>query len=599
MIRRTVALLWALSILAWATPALAQPVNLPAQTVWGRLGIGAGPGQAIPFANFVGNTLAAVTGDCTVTVAGVITCSKTSGNPIAQLTFATQAAAVLATIPSSVTAIYLEGNITTGVGPANYIRVGGNPGHSAFFQSADGAFWALNEKVVSLEMFGGGSNCSTGSFNNTTALNTYQSYMTVKGSTLLLLGGCQYTFNSQPNAFAPTAPWIQGSGLNNTTILRNFNGSAGVGFIQITGASGAMLRGFALNAADGTTGGDMINIKATSVTGSDGSVIEDISISPAGSADAYVRGFVIDGSAKVTGAIGTRDTSIRNLNVFGASDTSVYLLDTIGLSWNGGGAFVAGGTGSFTGGMQAIGSVLFTPAYLDVKVFTFGGNVSLQFCTSCTVMTSVFGGTVTLDANTTASTIIGKVTSTFTNSGGATNCLYVNGTCSVGTGPGGSNGQVQTNNGGASFNGITNTQLTALINPATASLPGSLAASAMAAWTTYTPTITASSGTFTTVSATGRFMVIGKTVHISIVITDTTNGSAAGNLIATLPTSPALPPVLTNTYVLSGFNGSTGTSAVGNVSTNGSGTVIIFKYDGTFPIGTGQTLWVSGVYEGS
>lgn len=38
-----------LALLAWAAPALGQTVNLPANTVWGRLGVGTGPGQAIPF----------------------------------------------------------------------------------------------------------------------------------------------------------------------------------------------------------------------------------------------------------------------------------------------------------------------------------------------------------------------------------------------------------------------------------------------------------------------------------------------------------------------------------------------------------------------
>lgn len=40
--------------------------------------------------------------------------------------------------------------------------------------------------------------------------------------------------------------------------------------------------------------------------------------------------------------------------------------------------------------------------------------------------------------------------------------------------PGGSSGQVQTNNGTGGFNGITNAQLTALINPATATLTGAV-----------------------------------------------------------------------------------------------------------------------------
>lgn len=124
-------------------------------------------------------------------------------------------------------------------------------------------------------------------------------------------------------------------------------------------------------------------------------------------------------------------------------------------------------------------------------------------------------------------------------------------------------------------------------------LPSANGGTDTAAWTTYTPTITAATGTFTTVSATGRHKVVGKTVHVEISITDTTNGTAAGNVVATLPFAP----LSTNTFVLAGFNGSSGVASMGNVSTAAGGTVNIFKYDGTFPLATGQTLWLSGIYE--
>jgi hypothetical protein len=60
-----------------------------------------------------------------------------------------------------------------------------------------------------------------------------------------------------------------------------------------------------------------------------------------------------------------------------------------------------------------------------------------------------------------------------------------------------------------------------------------------AAWTSYTPTITAGAGTPTTVSATGRYKVFGKTVIVTIDVTVTTTGTAAGAIIATLPLNSA------------------------------------------------------------
>jgi hypothetical protein len=62
------------------------------------------------------------------------------------------------------------------------------------------------------------------------------------------------------------------------------------------------------------------------------------------------------------------------------------------------------------------------------------------------------------------------------------------------------------------------------------------------AWTSYTPTITASSGTFNSVSATGAYKTIGKTVHVRVEISigaSTGNGTAAGLIYFTLPVNVA------------------------------------------------------------
>jgi len=58
-------------------------------------------------------------------------------------------------------------------------------------------------------------------------------------------------------------------------------------------------------------------------------------------------------------------------------------------------------------------------------------------------------------------------------------------------------------------------------------------------WTSYTPTITASGGTFTTVTATGRYKRIGKTIHLQITVTMTTVNTAVGLLKASLPVAAA------------------------------------------------------------
>lgn len=56
---------------------------------------------------------------------------------------------------------------------------------------------------------------------------------------------------------------------------------------------------------------------------------------------------------------------------------------------------------------------------------------------------------------------------------------------------------------------------------------------------TYTPVVTANTGTITTYTATGAYTKIGRLVNVSVSITITTNGTGAGYLIVSLPTGYA------------------------------------------------------------
>lgn len=69
-----------------------------------------------------------------------------------------------------------------------------------------------------------------------------------------------------------------------------------------------------------------------------------------------------------------------------------------------------------------------------------------------------------------------------------------------------------------------------------------------AAWTSYTPTITSLGGTPTTVSATGRYKVIGKTVIVQAEVTITNAGTATGNVNFSLPFSAAAFSYTGNTF---------------------------------------------------
>lgn len=116
--------------------------------------------------------------------------------------------------------------------------------------------------------------------------------------------------------------------------------------------------------------------------------------------------------------------------------------------------------------------------------------------------------------------------------------------------------------------------------------------SSLRAWTSYTPTVTAGSGTFTTVSATGKYCKIGKTVFWRVHVTITTIGTAAGGVYVTLP-------VTAQTATDSAFYGRE--DAITGNSLNGrfvnSTTATILQYNNSSPIVAGYQLKFGGAYE--
>ena len=113
------------------------------------------------------------------------------------------------------------------------------------------------------------------------------------------------------------------------------------------------------------------------------------------------------------------------------------------------------------------------------------------------------------------------------------------------------------------------------------------------AWTSYTPTITASTGSFTTVSATGFYQTIGKTCFVSINITITTVGTASGLIYATLPFTSAA------RIQIGGWGmetSSTGNMLKGYIPPS-STQLQWTTYSNGFTIGAGYTPTMTVVYE--
>jgi hypothetical protein len=108
--------------------------------------------------------------------------------------------------------------------------------------------------------------------------------------------------------------------------------------------------------------------------------------------------------------------------------------------------------------------------------------------------------------------------------------------------------------------------------------------------TTSTPTPTASVGTFTTVSSALTTVKIGRMVETSGIVTITTAGTAAGQLIVTLPYTP-----LNGACV--GVEGQATGQMVGGFLIAGTATINLLLYTGLTVIASGRTVYFSCTYE--
>lgn len=110
-------------------------------------------------------------------------------------------------------------------------------------------------------------------------------------------------------------------------------------------------------------------------------------------------------------------------------------------------------------------------------------------------------------------------------------------------------------------------------------------------WRSYTPTITSGTGTLTTATGAGHFKLTGDSCVVHIAATITTNGTGGGDIRATLPATASL---VGPSYVAYGRN-SNGDMLQG-IITAGSSSLILYKYENSYPGADGRTLTVFGEY---
>lgn len=112
------------------------------------------------------------------------------------------------------------------------------------------------------------------------------------------------------------------------------------------------------------------------------------------------------------------------------------------------------------------------------------------------------------------------------------------------------------------------------------------------AWTSYTPTLSSQSGALSSATATGAYIQIGKLVFVRIHVTITTNGTAAGSIVAGLP-------VAAKAGVSQAMFGTEANVTAKTLQGIISGSTVIIRNstDISYPGGDGYALNMIGLYE--
>ena len=135
---------------------------------------------------------------------------------------------------------------------------------------------------------------------------------------------------------------------------------------------------------------------------------------------------------------------------------------------------------------------------------------------------------------------------------------------------------------------LTNNFLNDYITEAIHNVDGSASQLNTTGYTTYTPVVTAGSGSITSYTATGNYYQLGYLVFFQATITITNNGSGATSLNVTIPSTTAI------TGTITGRNTTSGYSLQGIISGT---TVSVFTSTNAYPAATGSTIYISGFYQ--
>lgn len=197
---------------------------------------------------------------------------------------------------------------------------------------------------------------------------------------------------SQPPSITAQGFRIAGDGEWEAQLIRDYNGTNGVGLLNILGAAiGVEISDMTIASASGRSGGSAIYFQAAVGSGFTGAQtsLRNLNLTSYGT-DSWSVTLWVNGSQKTVDPKGWRTLVMSNVLVFGANGYSAIFSSVVGLQWMGGGAFAAGGTHANTGSILVTGTA--TVPSTSIGMYLMGVNgVALDNCNNGIIESAIIG----------------------------------------------------------------------------------------------------------------------------------------------------------------------------------------------------------------
>jgi len=467
----------------------------------------------------------------------------------------------------------------------------------------------------------------------TTAAGDLASRVTIGGAAIYRVGGTDVSVPDGGTGVSTLTGIVKGNGTSAFTAAVAGTDYQAPITLTTTGTSGAAtLISNTLNIPNYATGsGTVTSVSVVTANGFAGTVATNTT-TPAITLTTSVTGLLKgNGTAISAATVGTdysvgtsalatgilkSTTTTGALSIAVAGDFPTLNQNTTGTAANVTGIVlgVNGGTGVANSGKTITLGGNLTTSGAFASTFTMSATTTVTFPTTGTLAT--LAGTETLTNKTLTSPILTTPALGTPASGVATNLTGTAAGLTAGTVTTNANltGAVTSSGNATSLGSFTSAQLataltdetgtganvfatsptlvTPVLGAATATTINGAALDNLA-WTSYTPTITAQTGTITTSSGTARYKQIGKTIFLTMDITITTAGTGSGSLVLSLPTTAFSAMYVGSVYEYQ----QSGKSGASFIFTGGATTLSIRdSTNGTYII-TGNKMIVSITYE--